>query len=160
MYIGTHACLPIVVISSIDIIRLSFSRERLLTNKQLALIGLAGVLPDFLWPHFSMQQRLHSWTHAQWFLILLFPIILLISKKRVKNQFVKFSLIFWITVILHLFMDALSGGINFFYPLGNIIGGYYISHPTWITWDIVFISATILLLFFRFKIQTRIMYNY
>ena len=159
MYLGTHACLPVLIVSAIDIIRLSSKKTKFLNNRQLALIGLAGILPDFLWPHFSMQQRLNSWTHTLWFLLLLIPVVLLFARWKIKKDYLKFTLIFWIAASLHVLMDALSGGIKFFYPYGNVIGDYYISHPTWITWDIVFISSTALLLFSSFKIQTIIMKN-
>lgn len=155
MYIGTHACLPVVIISSIDIVRMNFGRDRILNNGQLAFIALAGVLPDFLWPHFSMHQRLNSWTHTLWFLLLLLPIVILISRRTLKNDYVKFSLIFWMAAFLHLFMDTLSGGIKFFLPFGDIIGGYYIPHPTWKIWEIVFIGSAALLLFIRYRIKQK-----
>lgn len=156
MYIGTHACLPVAIISSIDIVRMSFRREAILNNGQLALIALAGVLPDLLWPHFSIQQRLNSWTHTLWFLLLLMPVILLFSKWRIKKNYLKFSLIFWLAASLHLLMDALSGGIKFFYPLGDKIGSYYIPYPTWKNWEVVLISSTAILLYIRYLIRKRL----
>ena len=153
MYLGTHACMPVLIVSAIDIVRLISRKTIFLNNRQLALTGLAGILPDILWPHFSIQQRLNSWTHTLWFLLLLVPLVLMLAKWRIKQNYLKFSVIFWLAVSLHFLMDALSGGIKFFYPFGDRIGDYYIAHPYWKIWELVFIGSTSILLSIRYGIK-------
>jgi len=150
MYIGTHACIPLVIASAIDIVRLRNHKDKLLSNTQYLLLALAGVLPDFLWPHFSMHQRLTSWTHTIWFLAVLFPAVFFFSKWRFGKDALKFTVIFWMAAVLHIFMDGISGGVPLYYPFGNVVGKRYISHGAWLKWDIVLMSVTMLLLFLRY----------
>ena len=153
MYLGTHACMPVLVVSAIDIVRLITGKTKILNNRQLVFIGLAGILPDVLWPHFSMQQRLNSWTHTVWFLIILAPVVFILAKWKIKQNYLKFSVIFWLAVSLHLLMDALSGGIKFFFPFGDRIGDYYIAHPHWKIWELVFVGSTSILIFVRYSVK-------
>ncbi len=146
MYIGTHAFLPVITITAIDIFRLSTKKEPLLSNKQLLLVGIAGILPDILWPHFSIQGRYTSWTHTVWFLIALFPVIWYLFKHTIKTGFLKITLFFWLATFIHIATDALSGGVSLFYPLGNVIGAYYIPYKYWIKSDITFILAGIIII--------------
>jgi len=149
MYIGTHACLPLAIVSVIDIVRIQYRKDRLLNNIQYSLLALGGVLPDFLWPHFNMHQRLTSWTHTFWFLVIFFPVVYVLSKWLIKKNVLKFTIIFWMAALLHIFADAISGGVSFFYPFGKVMGSYVISHHSWITYDIILICLTVSLIFLR-----------
>ncbi len=146
MYIGTHICLPVAAIVVADIARGLKGKDKLLPNKQLFLIAIAGFLPDLLWPHFSRTGRLNSWTHTIWFLALLLPIVILISRKIVKNKFLLFSVLFWLASVLHILTDALSGGVRLFYPFNGIIGSYSVPWPMWIKSDIFFVILLAVLL--------------
>jgi hypothetical protein len=112
MYVGTHVCLPVITVVSIDIIRVLRGKEGLLTNWQLFFIGVAGFLPDLLWPHLSRTGRLNSWTHTLWFLIVLLPLVLLFSRLIMKHKFLKFSLFFWLAAVSHVILDIISGGVR------------------------------------------------
>lgn len=159
MYIGTHATLPIAIISTIDIASIEFTKKYILPNKQLAWLALGGVLPDFLWPHFTMHQRLNSPTHTIWFLIMLLPLTYLVSKWVFKKDYIKFTLLFWLATLSHVLLDALSGGVSLFYPWGKVVGTYFIAHPNWIYFDIRFIIATIVLLCTRFLVKKKVLNN-
>ena len=92
MYCATHACMSIVIISSIGIIWISNTVKKLTNGKKLALIALAG-------------------------------------------------------------------GITLFLPFGDIIGGYYLSHPTWKIWEIVSVETTSLLILLRHGLQINYIRN-
>lgn len=147
MYIGTHVCLPVITVVTVDIIRVLRGKQKLLPNWQLFFIGIAGFLPDLLWPHLSRTGRLNSWTHTIWFLILLLPLTLLISKIIMKRKYLLFSILFWLAAVSHVFLDSISGGVRLFYPFNDrIIGNYLIPWPYWVRIDILFIIMLIVLL--------------
>jgi hypothetical protein len=124
---------------------------------QLFLIGLAGGLPDILWPHFSLYQRMHSWTHTIWFLIGLMPVVLLLAKWKIREGYVKFSILFWLAAMSHILLDGLSGGINLFFPIIKRIGTYYISYHTWVYYDITFVCLMIVVLIQRKIVTGRVL---
>jgi hypothetical protein len=152
MDIITHACFPVVIVSSIEIIRHQYYKTRPINGMQLFFVGLAGGLPDILWPHFSLYQRMHSWTHTLWFLILLLPLVFIVAKWKIKEGYQKFTIMFWLAAMSHILLDGLSGGVNLFYPINKRIGAYYISYHTWIFFDIIFVCLTIFLLVQRKEI--------
>lgn len=152
MLLGTHACIPLVTLGTIDIIRLSTNRAPLLKGWPFALVGVAGILPDVLWPHTSIHARLTSWTHTIWFLIGTFPVIWLIAKWTVRRSWRLFALFFWLAMALHIATDAISGGVSLLYPIEGVIGKYYIPWKYWIYSDIGFILVTIVLLSIRFSL--------
>lgn len=152
MYIGTHAFLPVIAITTAEIITVTFKKQRHFSGIQILLIGIAGILPDLLWPHTSLKARYNSWTHTLWFLLILLPLIYIISAKLFKKNTLLFSLSCWFASLLHIITDALSGGVSFFYPLGDVIGQYYIPYPYWIKSDFVFICVGLSLLLIRYII--------
>lgn len=141
----THACLPVVLVSAAEIILNKQNKVDYLSNWQLVLIGVAGMLPDLLWPHFSLRQRMHSPTHTIWFLSVVFPIVFLLAKWKLKEGYVRFSLLFWMAVALHIAADAISGGVNLLYPISAKIGMYLIPYRLWVRSDIIFVGLTIIL---------------
>lgn len=152
MMLGTHAALPVIGVTALDIYRLFNNQERLLTNWQLFFIGVGGILPDLLWPHFSMQGRLTSYTHTMWFLFLIIPITYYIANKTYKKNVPVFTCFFVLAVALHLAIDAISGGISLFYPIKAIWGFSIVPFRLWITADIVLLSIMVTLNFVRYRI--------
>jgi len=142
----THACLPIVLVSASDIIKSQNAKATYLPNIQYLLIGLGGMLPDVLWPHLSLNQRLNSPTHTIWFLSILLPVVIGLAKWKLKEGYIKFSIWFWVAAILHVVVDGVSGGVNVLYPLKTKIGFYVIPFTTWFIYDIVFVVITTVLL--------------
>ncbi len=152
MYLGTHACLPLVAASITDIFRVISNRKPLFSGWQLFFIALAGTLPDLLWPHMSRQARLSSWTHTIWFLIGVLPIIYLVAKKVLKKNLLVFVLFFWLAIVLHVFMDGISGGVSLLYPIYNVFGHYYIPWPLWLKIDLFMMSISFTIIFLRHRI--------
>lgn len=149
MFLGTHACIPLLSVGLVDTFRLNSKKSPVLKNKQFYLLGLAGILPDILWPHTSMHARLTSWTHTIWFLILSFPVIYLLAKKIIKQNYLTFVILFWTAGVLHVLTDVFSGEVSLFYPIQKVIGNRLIPWPVWMYSDITFVSVTIILLILR-----------
>jgi hypothetical protein len=158
MYVGTHVCLPLIPIVTIDIVRVLRGKQKLLTNWQLFFVGIAGFLPDLLWPHFSRAGRLNSLTHTIWFLVLILPLVFLAARITIKQNYILFSLLFWLATVSHVFLDTISGGARLLYPLSEkISGSYFVPWPLWLKMDILFvILLTILLVNRRILIQSNL----
>jgi hypothetical protein len=104
--------------------------------KHLLLIGLAGGLPDLLFPHFTFEGRLGSLTHSIWFLLAAFivsaSLIWRLKNFRLLVCFCYFALAF------HLLCDLVSGGINLLAPSGDfIVGGNYVRIRYWNALDVI-----------------------
>jgi len=151
MYWGTHIGIPILAASAIDLLRLKKKKKRIFTDRQIHFIGAAGVLPDILWPHLSLASRHSSWTHTLWFLILLLPIVLIVSKKLSPNNWKVFSIFFVAAALIHIVLDGLAGGVSFLYPLGEVYGDYYIPWKAWFYSDLVFVTITAITFYYLRK---------
>ncbi len=147
MYWGTHACLPVLTVTTIDTLRVSRQQPRLITNKQLWLIALAALLPDILSPHFSIADRHSSWTHTLWFLGGILPVILILSKWLVKTNWQWLAFYCYLASCIHVFLDGIAGGVSFLYPMEGVFGDYYVPWKYWIYSDVGFILMTRLMLF-------------
>jgi len=133
----SHALMPVLAASATNIFTVKNSRQRLFSNLHLIIIGLAGAIPDIVSPHFSLSARHSSLAHTLWFLLAMYPIYLLVSKKLYKNRFLLFTNWLCLATALHLFFDSMSGGIPLFYPFGNVLGKYFIHYRYWVRIDIV-----------------------
>lgn len=151
MMLGTHAALPVIGVTSLEIMRLSNNQDRLLSNWQLFFIGIGGVLPDLLWPHFSMQGRLNSYTHTLWFIILLIPITYFISKRFYSKNINFFTFSFVSAALLHIATDGISGGVSFIYPIEGVWGIWLVPFKLWMYADLTFLLLMISLIFVRHK---------
>lgn len=149
MNIIAHACLPLVIIKIADTV--SPHKSGWLSNKQLFFIAIAGILPDFLWPHFSLQQRLTSPTHTIWFLIFLIPVVYLLARWEEKENYLRFTFFFLFAYASHIALDSISGGVNLLYPIKSKIGAYFISYPTWLFYDLILAGLAMLLVFIKRK---------
>ena len=149
MFLGTHACLPLIAASTTDIFRLSTNKKPLFTGWQLFFIALAGTLPDVLWPHMSRQARLSSWTHTIWFLIIALLIVYIVARKALKKDFLVFVLFFWIAIALHIMADGFSGGVSLLFPIKKVFGNYLIPWPLWGKIDLLMGSLAISMLILR-----------
>lgn len=136
----THVLAPILVVR---VIHLLSERHKHLNGWDYLWIGIAGGLADIINPHYYLSDRLTSWSHGLPFWLLFSLVILLIAviaQRSNKFKFLTVAVAFYCSFayLLHLFVDALSGGINLFYPLFNYNWGYYlIPFPLWIPADIL-----------------------
>ncbi len=96
-----------------------------------AYIGIAGALPDILSPHLSLEARMTSWSHGIpcWSLFT-FGMLLIAVFSR-KKMPVRLALLLSGAYILHMICDAVSGGVDFLYPLGHWTWGDYWVNPIW-----------------------------
>ncbi len=84
--------------------------------KSVALIGVAGMLPDLLHPHLSLASRYSTWTHSVFALGGFGALLLLaraVSPNRLSWQVAAWM---WFAFALHMATDAVSGGIAPFQP--------------------------------------------
>jgi hypothetical protein len=142
----THACLPLVIVKIADTVQPNISER--LNNKQLCFIGLAGILPDLLWPHFSLQQRMNSPTHTVWFLLFLIPVVYSLARWKAKENYLRFSIFFIFAFASHIALDSISGGVNLWYPIKSKIGTYFISYHKWLLCDLLLAVTTVIVLVF------------
>lgn len=145
MTIVTHALAPVLVASTVNAFSLKFQQKNIFTLKQLIVIGLAGILPDILGIHFSLQGRYSSWTHTIWFAIGIYPVCIFVARKFFRSQWILLTHMLWFAVIFHLALDSKSGGIVLFYPFGDVVGDYLIGWDYWVRSDLILITVTILL---------------
>ena len=154
MMLGTHAALPLIGVTALDIYRISSNKDRLTTNWQLFFIGIGGILPDLLWPHFSMEGRLSSYTHTLWFILLLIPVTYWISRKMNSKNVLFFSVVFVFAALLHIVTDAISGGVSFFYPIKGVWGTRLVPYYLWFEADMIFLSIALILNLIRYRLGT------
>lgn len=119
----------------------------------LTAIGLAGALPDLINPHLTLEARMTSWSHGLPFW-LLFSVSLLIasflSKKRLS---LALAATCSAAYLFHLFCDAISGGVNWLYPFGDLVwGDYWVDPVFWVPLDVL----CVLTCYFLFRVLPRL----
>jgi len=136
----THALIPVICV------RLIARHPKWLGRWRLVQVGLAGALPDLLNPHFSLEARMTSWSHGLpfWFAVSTILVVgSIIGRGRLSLQG---AICMSMAYLLHIACDAISGGIDFLYPFGSWIWGYYWVDPLWwIPLDIILILLAYLL---------------
>ncbi len=131
----THALLPVL---GVYLYRKLKSHEAL-SLKTYMMIALAGATPDLLNPHFTLEARLSSWSHSVFGLLGFSLVVLILSKWKSTKLDFNCGWILISAYVLHLFCDAIAGGIAFFYPANSlVIGDYYVSAVWWIPMDVAF----------------------
>jgi len=157
VFIGTHMAAPVFAAGSFNLIRAGIGKERLFSNREMMYIGLCGGLPDILSPHIRLAARMSSFTHTLWFVVAAFVflgIICLVFPDRLR---LRCALMCGTAIALHLWADAVSGGIALFFPLDTVrIGHYYIPPVMWLPLDVATVSLTLAVLFFSSRMETRI----
>lgn len=125
MNIFTHALAPVIAT------RLLVPRAEWAGRAGLLAIAFAGALPDLLSPHITLEQRMTSWSHGlpAWagFSCLL-ACAAFFSKGRISVPLAGFMSGAY---LLHMFCDAVAGGINWLQPFGNLAWGEYWVGPLW-----------------------------
>jgi len=153
----THALAPVVIC------HLAFGRGKWRGKYGLIAIGVAGALPDLLSPHLSLESRMESWSHGlpAWlgFSIIVFALAAFGCRRDARVTWpgrLARSLSFPLAAALsaaylfHLICDAISGGINWLYPVTDFFwGDYWIDLRLWIPIDVVLM----LLAYYLFRIR-------
>lgn len=150
MMIGTHSLLPVCGCLLADRIAMSAGRARMFSGKSLCVIGVFGMMPDFLSPHLSLESRHASLSHTVWLLmgmLLLLPLMRFIPEKASR---IPVAVACWLAYGLHLAADAASGGIAWLHPWrDDVLGRYWIEPQTWIWYD----AGFILLVWFIYRVM-------
>jgi heme A synthase len=145
MTIVTHALSPVLVASTVNVFSLKYQRKIIFTFKQLLAIGMAGIIPDILGMHFSLEGRYTSWTHTIWFVIGIYPVCFGVARRFFQSQWLLMTHMLWFAVIFHLALDSKSGGVALFYPYGDVVGDYLIGWDYWVRADLILIVIMIFL---------------
>jgi membrane-bound metal-dependent hydrolase YbcI (DUF457 family) len=142
---GTHIGLPVCGALAIECHSLAKGKGYVFPAWTLPVAAVFGVLPDICNPHISLEDRHQSWSHSIWFLLALLPLCGMVASFFPKSELPRWrtALLCWIAAVLHVAMDAISGGVAWLYPWKpTVIGDYYIPVDQWIWWDAGFILLT------------------
>jgi hypothetical protein len=147
MLLGTHILLPIIPLAWR---RYKLSQEKKTGHKlrEISVVGLFGALPDLLNPHLSLEARLSSWSHGLPFVGILTGLLLLGCIPKASPLTIIRAAYLLFAYGLHLFCDAISGGIAWLYPFsGKVIGAAYIKPGLlWFAADFFLVIAAYVLL--------------
>lgn len=128
----THALLPLMAV------RLATGRR--FSGWQLAAIGLCGAAPDLINPHLTLAARMSSWSHglpAWGAMSVLCLVAVPLSRGRWRWSL---AVLGSLAYGLHLFCDAISGGINWLSPVGDAFwGDYWFPVVWWTPTDVVLV---------------------
>lgn len=140
----THALAPVIIA------HVCMSRSTRFGRAGLIAIGVAGALPDILSPHLSLEARMTSWSHGLPFWVALTTCLVIASLVSQRRFPLRLSLALSLAYLFHLICDAISGGINWLYPVSDFIWGeYWVSPIFWIPLDIV----CVLLCYYLFRLR-------
>ena len=113
-----------------------------LSGKQLVAVAVCGALPDLINPHLTLASRMASWSHGLPAWVVLTVVLLVLSllwKDRVPRRL---ALVGSLAYLLHLFCDAIAGGINWMSPVGDYFWGeYWFPVILWTPTDVVLVLA-------------------
>jgi len=144
MDIVTHALAPVLIA------RLICRGDKRLGGRALIAIGVAGALPDLICPHLSLEARMSSWSHGLpcWGVFAVGCLVgNLANPRRVP---LRLACLLAFAYLLHLVCDAVSGGVDWLYPVGHFVWGEYWVDPVWwIPLDVTFL----LLAYFIFRLR-------
>jgi hypothetical protein len=131
----THALLPVLVMRKA--IPSLAGRPSL---RVAALVALAGVLPDVLSPHLTLDERHLAFSHSGAGVLSFLVLVALISRLRPAFFGAGPAGMVAVAYGLHIVCDMISGGVALAHPASNeIYGGAWI--PLW-AW---FVSDALLL---------------
>jgi len=152
--------MPVTGCLAAEAISLRYRERRLFADWTLPLVALFGVLPDICSPHISLEDRHDSWSHTLLFLGVLMPVCGMIAWWFEPGKRLRLACVIWISAMLHLAADAMSGGIPWLLPwshetLGSPLDRTYIEPETWIYYDAFFIITAWLGWRLREKLELR-----
>lgn len=140
----THALAPVIIA------HVCLARPERFGRWGLVAIALAGAMPDILSPHLSLESRMTSWSHGLPFWSALTFGLLIASWATKRKLSLRLSVILSLAYLFHLICDAISGGINWMYPVADLIWGqYWVSPIFWIPLDIV----CVLVCYYLFRLR-------
>ncbi|RYD23855.1 MAG: hypothetical protein EOP88_02600 [Verrucomicrobiaceae bacterium] len=128
----THALAPVILT------RLALGKPGWMPRHGLSAIGVAGAMPDLINPHLSLAARMTSWSHGLPFWGGFTVVLLVFAMVKPRVLPVKLALLLSAAYLFHMVCDAISGGINWLYPVRTFVwGDYYVDPVWWIPLDVV-----------------------
>ena len=99
-------------------------------------------------PNNKRRRHLHHsyWTHTPFFWIIVFCLLLLLSKVRSNKNLRNASIFFISNVIIHLFLDTIAGGIYWLFPFSKskfVILDVPVKSTSWIFNFVFFWTSTL-----------------
>ncbi len=140
----THALAPVILA------HVCLKRSKGFGRWGLVAIAIGGALPDLLTPHFSLEARMSSWSHGLPFWAAFSGGLFLASVLSARRLSLRLACFLSMAYLFHLVCDSISGGINWLYPVADLVwGDYWISPVFWIPLDIVCILSC----YYLFRLQ-------
>lgn len=132
----THAILPVLVM------RKHFPQvSGRPTMGVAAVVALAGVLPDLLSPHLTLEARHLSFSHSVAGFWVFLVAIAVIGKVRPAILDTRLAAMCAVAYGLHILCDMISGGVALAYPASHeIYGGPPLSFWIWVSSDVVLLG--------------------
>ncbi|MGD7652810.1 MAG: metal-dependent hydrolase [Verrucomicrobiales bacterium] len=125
MNVFTHALLPVLATRALAGRTHGFGRW------EWVGIGVAGALPDVLNPHLTLEARMTSWSHGLGCWLGLSVVVVAVCFLSRGKLSLRLAGVLSGAYLLHVFCDAISGGVNFLHPFGTWVWGGYWVHPVW-----------------------------
>lgn len=111
-YAVTHMLVPMIIIDSLRHKIWKIKKDKMLANRHILLVGLAGLLPDidiplsFLFPSFIVHRGI---THTLWVPIIFLLFFSLFHFFR-KNNVSKIFLMLYFGTAMHVILDFVTAG--------------------------------------------------
>ena len=151
MFLGSHFAAPIIGTMFLESQIKQIGNEPSFSTSKYLVLGLLGMMPDMLYPHFGGGSHYQSVAHTIWAFGLFALATLLISKIFFKNLTTRYMAYLILALSSHYFIDFFSGGIKWLYPFTESRIGYaLIPLKTWVVMDFALIITMIVIM----KIKT------
>lgn len=132
----THAILPVLVMRK-GLPQVS-GRPAF---RAAAVVALAGVLPDILSPHLTLEARHLSFSHSAAGFLVFLVAVAVIGKLRPTILDARLAVMCAVAYGLHILGDLISGGVALAYPASHeIYGAPPLSFWIWVSADIVLLG--------------------
>lgn len=136
----THALIPVICVG------LALSSAAWPGRRDLFLIALAGALPDLVNPHLTLEARMTSWSHGLPCWLGITVILVAFSLMNRRRFRLTLASLMSAALLLHIACDAISGGVNLLYPLGDLrFARNWVGPLWWIPLDVLCIIICYLL---------------
>ena len=132
----THALLPVLVMR-----RAMPMVDGRPAFRSAALVALAGVLPDLLSPHLTLEARHQLFSHSGAGFLAFLIMLTLIGRLKPRLLDVRLAALAAAAYGLHIACDLISGGVALAHPASNeIYGGAFMPFWAWVAADALLLS--------------------
>ncbi len=154
MFLGSHFAAPIMGALLLESRGKKKNLSHAITKEEYLVLGLIGMMPDMLYPHFGGGSHYQSFTHSLWAFGLFTGAILLIGKTVYKNLSNRYIVYMILALSSHYLIDFFSGGVLWLYPFSESKIGYaLIPLKTWVILDFTLIITMLLMMKYRNRMK-------